>query len=129
MKLMEIYKCSLCGNVIEGVYEGTGGPLVCCGKEMDLLKENSTDAATEKHVPVVTVNGKEVHVVVGEVVHPMTEEHHIAFIEAITENGTVFTKHLKHTDKPEFTFTTEEKVVKVREYCNLHGLWITTDIK
>lgn len=129
MKLLEIYKCELCGNVIEGVFEGKGGPLVCCGEEMKLLEENTVDAAKEKHIPVVTVEGDKVHVVVGSVEHPMTEEHYITFIEAISTEGTVFRKHLKPGQKPEFTFTTNEKIEKVREYCNLHGLWMTTEVK
>lgn len=128
MEVLEIYKCEVCGNIVE-VFTVGGGELVCCNQPMKKMEENSVDAAKEKHVPVVEVNGDKVTVKVGEVEHPMTEEHHIAWIEAITDSGVVYTKHLKHTEKPVFEFTTTEKITKVREYCNLHGLWITTEIK
>lgn len=128
MELLEIYKCESCGNIVEVVTVG-GGELVCCNQPMKKMTENTVDAAKEKHIPVVEVNGNEVTVKVGEVEHPMTEEHHIAWIEAITVEGTVFRKQLKATDKPVFTFTTTEKIDRVREFCNLHGLWSTTEVK
>jgi len=120
-ELNQIYKCPICGNIVEIVGKA-GGTLVCCGKPMLLLEENSVNAAVEKHVPVVEQNGKEVFVKVGEVEHPMTEEHYIQWIEVITENKT-YKKFLKPNEKPEATFIIDEVIVSVREYCNLHGLW------
>jgi len=120
-ELNQIYKCPICGNIVEIVGKA-GGTLVCCGKPMLLLEENSVNAAVEKHVPVVEQSGKEVFVKVGEVEHPMTEEHYIQWIEVITENKT-YKKFLKPNEKPEATFIIEEVIVSVREYCNLHGLW------
>ena len=120
-ELNQIYKCPICGNIVE-IVNNAGGTLVCCGKPMLLLEENSVNAAVEKHVPVVEQNGKEVFVKVGEVPHPMTEEHYIQWIEVITENKT-YKKFLKPNEKPEATFIIDEDIISVREYCNLHGLW------
>lgn len=120
-ELNQIYKCPICGNIVE-IVNNAGGTLVCCGKPMLLLEENSVNAAVEKHVPVVVQNGKEVFVKVGEVQHPMTEEHYIQWIEVITANKT-YKKFLKPNEKPEATFIINEDIVSVREYCNLHGLW------
>lgn len=120
-KLREIYRCPVCGNIVEVLNPGAG-QLVCCGKPMILLKENTTDAAQEKHVPVVekTVNGY--HVKVGSVEHPMLDEHYIQWIELLTPTS-VLRCELKPGCKPEATFTTSEECLCVREYCNLHGLW------
>ncbi|GFP74162.1 desulfoferrodoxin [Clostridium fungisolvens] len=118
----QVYKCEVCGNIVEVVNQA-GGTLVCCGKPMTLKKENTTDGAKEKHVPVVEAVEGGVLVKVGEVAHPMTEEHLIQWIEVITESK-VLRGTLKAGDKPEVYFNTgDEKVVAVREYCNLHGLW------
>ncbi|MBK1813079.1 desulfoferrodoxin [Clostridium sp. YIM B02505] len=118
----QVYKCEVCGNIVEVVNQA-GGTLVCCGKPMTLKKENTTDGAKEKHVPVVEAVEGGVLVKVGEVAHPMTEEHLIQWIEVITESK-VLRGTLKAGDKPEVYFKTgDEKVVAVREYCNLHGLW------
>ncbi|GFZ34017.1 desulfoferrodoxin [Clostridium zeae] len=118
----QVYKCEVCGNIVEVVNQA-GGTLVCCGKPMTLKKENTTDGAKEKHVPVVEAVEGGVLVKVGEVAHPMTEEHLIQWIEVITESK-VLRSTLKAGDKPEAYFNTgDEKVVAVREYCNLHGLW------
>lgn len=120
-KRNEIYKCTGCTNMVEVVIEGTCTP-ECCGKPMKLLKENTTDGAKEKHVPVVekTVDGYIVRV--GEVDHPMTEAHYIQWIELITEDS-VLRKHLTPADKPMAEFKTDAKEVYAREFCNLHGLW------
>ncbi|MDD7462532.1 MAG: desulfoferrodoxin [Prevotellaceae bacterium] len=120
-EVKEIYKCPLCGNIVE-VVNAAGGTLSCCGQPMQLLKENSVDAATEKHVPVVEKIEGGYRVTVGEVEHPMTEEHSIEWIELITETE-VLHKHLKPTDKPVAVFKTDATEVYAREYCNLHGLW------
>ena len=121
--MLKIFKCNHCGNIFEVVNDAKVVP-VCCGEPMRELKANTTDAAQEKHVPEVSVEGNLVKVKVGSVEHPMTEEHHIAFIYLETENG-VARKDLDHTGKPEavFTLAEGEKPVAVYEYCNLHGLW------
>lgn len=124
--MKKLYKCMHCGNIIEMV-EDKGVPVVCCGEKMTLLDPNTTDAATEKHVPVVTVSGNEVTVNVGSAEHPMTEEHHIAFIILETNLGTQ-KKYLDPTGKPEakFSLLEGEKPVAAYEYCNLHGFWKAT---
>ncbi|KEI96741.1 DNA topoisomerase II [Clostridium botulinum A2B3 87] len=121
VKLNEVYKCDVCGNIVQVVH-ASAGQLVCCGKPMRLLEENTTDAALEKHVPVVEKIENGVKVKVGEKKHPMEEKHYIEWIEVITENK-VYKKYLKPGEKPEAEFKLDEEVVKVREYCNIHGLW------
>ena len=117
----EIYKCDICGNIVEVVHN-SGGTLVCCGQPMTLKTENTQDAAVEKHVPVIEKIEGGIRVMVGAVEHPMTVEHHIEFIEVHTENK-VYRKFLKPSEKPVAEFLIEEEVLFVREYCNLHGLW------
>ena len=117
VEVMQVYKCMVCGNIVEVLNVG-GGTLTCCGQPMKLLKENTVDAAVEKHVPVVEVSGNEVHVKVGSVEHPMTNEHYIQWIEVCTENK-VYRKHLQPGEVPEATFTIEgglEAIKSVREY-------------
>ncbi len=120
-KRNEIYKCNLCGNIVEVIVEGGSTP-TCCGEPMQLLKENTTDAATEKHVPVIEKIAGGYRVSVGSVEHPMTAEHYIQWIELVTEDG-VLRKYLKPEDKPVAEFKTDAEEVFAREYCNLHGLW------
>ncbi|MGH4050706.1 MAG: desulfoferrodoxin [Clostridium sp.] len=120
-ELRQIYKCEICGNIVEVVHNA-GGTLVCCGKNMTLQEENIKDAAVEKHVPVFEKIEGGIKVKVGAVEHPMVEAHHIEFIEAHTENK-VYRKYLKPGEKPEAEFKIEEEVLFIREYCNLHGLW------
>jgi len=117
----DVYKCEICGNIVE-VMHSAGGTLVCCGKPMSIQKENTVDAAKEKHVPVIHKEDGKTVVKVGEVEHPMAEEHHIEWIEVHTTNK-VYTKFLKPGEKPEAVFQLNEECVMVREYCNLHGLW------
>ena len=117
----QVYKCPICGNIVE-VLEAGGGTLVCCGKPMDQLIGNTTDAATEKHVPVIEAIEGGYKVTVGSVTHPMLDEHYIQWIELVTEN-TVLRKFLKPGEAPVAVFLTEEKALCAREYCNLHGLW------
>lgn len=112
----EIYKCEICGNIVEVLHEGPG-QLVCCGQPMKLQKENTVDASKEKHVPVI--QGKKVKI--GSIAHPMTTEHYIEWIEAISETGETAKVFLKPNSKPEAKFSF--KPVSAREYCNLHGLW------
>lgn len=120
-KRNEIYKCELCGNIATVLHEGAGA-LVCCGKEMTLLKANTVDAAKEKHVPVIEVKGNTYTVKVGSVPHPMEEKHYIEFIELLTESR-VYRAYLEPGKKPEAEFEIHGKVLGAREYCNIHGLW------
>ena len=123
-KLGEVYKCEICGNITIVVHEGAG-ELVCCGQPMDLLTENTVDAAKEKHVPVIEKIEGGYRVKVGEVAHPMTDKHYIEWIE-LTSGDNVYTKLLKPEDEPVAEFCGckfgDEPVV-ARAYCNLHGLW------
>lgn len=118
------FKCDYCGNIVAMVEE-SGVPLECCGEEMSALTPNTTDGATEKHVPVYEVKDGVVHVKVGDVDHPMIDEHYIQWIEIQTTNGNQ-RKLLKPGDKPEacFALCEGEEVESVCEYCNLHGLWM-----
>ena len=121
-KFQKIYKCERCGNIVDVLHEGPGA-LVCCGVEMVLMEENSVDAANEKHVPIIEKTDNGIIVKVGEVDHPMADEHYIEWIEVI--NGDYSQKKfLKPGDKPqaEFFVPFNENLV-ARSYCNLHGLW------
>ena len=118
---LEVYKCDLCGNIIE-VLHGGAGELVCCGQPMNLLAENTVDAAKEKHVPVVEKTPDGVKVKVGSVAHPMEEKHYIEWIEIIAD-GKSYRQFLNPGETPEATFTVDAEDVTAREYCNLHGHW------
>jgi superoxide reductase len=120
-EVKEVYKCALCGNIVEMLHAGAG-ELVCCGEPMALIKENTVDAAKEKHVPVIERNGDIITVKVGTVAHPMEEKHYIEWIELLAD-GRIYRKHLKPGDKPEAVFMCKAEKVVAREYCNLHGLW------
>lgn len=122
-ELNQIYKCSVCGNIVEVNHTG-GGKLVCCGKPMELQEENTVEASKEKHIPIVEKRDGEVFIKIGSVEHPMVEEHHIEWIELETAEC-LYKKYLKPGDKPEAVFKTDEDIVAVREYCNVHGLWKT----
>jgi len=117
----EVYRCASCGNLISVVH-GAGGSLVCCGQEMMLLKENTTDAAVEKHLPVIEKNGSTVKVTVGKVPHPMEEKHFIEVVSVLTEDR-LYRAYLKPGGTPEATFEIDGAVKCARAYCNLHGLW------
>lgn len=120
----KFYICRHCGNII-GMINDAGVPVMCCGQKMEALVPNTTEAAGEKHLPVVTVDGATVIVKVGEVAHPMTDEHYIQWVYIETENGGQ-RRALKPGDKPEVTFCVgEDKPIAVYAYCNLHGLWRT----
>lgn len=121
VNVMEIYKCKLCGNIVEVVHGG-GGDLVCCGETMTQLKENTVDASKEKHVPVVEKVPGGYKVTVGSVPHPMEDKHYIEWIEVLIE-GKVCRQILKPGQAAEAFFKTEEPILAVRELCNLHGLW------
>lgn len=119
----KFYFCEHCGNLV-GMIDSSGVRMVCCGMKMTELKANTTDAATEKHVPVIEIDGQKVTVTVGSTIHPMTEEHHIAWIYLLTEQGGQ-RKPLDVDGQPIATFaiTEDDKVIAAYEYCNLHGLW------
>ena len=123
---MKFFRCDHCGNFV-GVINDAGVPMMCCGQKMTEVVAGTTDAAVEKHVPVVTVDGNIVKAVVGSVEHPMIEEHYIEWIALETEKG-VQRKTLKAGDAPaaEFALTADDKVVAAYAYCNLHGLWKAT---
>ena len=120
-KNLEIYKCEACGNIVE-VIHGGGGELVCCGESMILMKENTVDAAKEKHVPVIEKVEGGFKVKVGSVAHPMEAKHFIQWIE-LQANGKSYFQFLKPGDVPEAVFNVTAETVTAREYCNLHGLW------
>ena len=121
---MDVYKCGLCGNIVE-VLHGGAGELVCCGKPMDKLEENSVDAATEKHIPVIVRDGQKVTVKVGEVAHPMTPEHYILFVELVYGNTVLRHDFVEGDTVAEATFLVDESVtdLKARAFCNLHAFW------
>ena len=120
---MKIYRCEKCKKIMIEL-QGSACPTMCCGEEMVELVPNTTDAATEKHVPVVTREGNKLSVSVGSVDHPMLEEHYIQFIALETESGFRI-EYLKPGQEPKADFYAEEKAIAVYEYCNLHGLWKT----
>ena len=120
-KQKEIYRCAICGNIVEVIHPA-GGTLKCCGQPMELLTENTTDAALEKHVPVVEKTPEGYKVTVGSTEHPMLDGHYIEWIELATEKETL-RKYLKPGEKPMAEFKTDANAVVAREYCNLHGLW------
>lgn len=116
-----IYKCEICGNIVEVLHAG-GGELVCCGQPMKLMVENTVDAAKEKHVPVIEKAAGGHLVKVGSVSHPMEEKHYIEWIELLAD-GKAYRQFLTPGQKPEAFFAVEAVSVSAREYCNLHGLW------
>lgn len=120
-QLNQIYKCAICGNMVEVVFPGAG-QLVCCGQPMQLLAENSTDAAQEKHVPLIVKTESGFKVKVGLVLHPMEADHYIQWIEALAD-GFIYRKFLRPGDLPEAEFCLQAKEITARECCNLHGLW------
>lgn len=121
---MEFYKCEICGNVAIKPYD-VGNPLYCCGKPMLRLEANTVDAAVEKHVPAVTIENGSARIQIGEVAHPMIEEHHITFICLETKNGYQI-HELSYEDEPRahFAIASDDEPLRVYEYCNIHGLWV-----
>jgi len=118
---LQVYKCSVCGNQVEVIHVG-GGTLVCCNKPMELLSENTTDAAQEKHVPVIEQVDGGIRVKVGAVAHPMQKEHWIEWIEVIAD-GKACRQFLNPGDAPEAVFLVQGDQITARAFCNLHGLW------
>ncbi len=122
----QVYKCDICGNIVEILHEGQEA-LVCCGEPMKLMKEQTADQTNEKHVPVVEKTEKGYKVTVGSTLHPMQEKHYIEWIELITDTG-VFRKHLSPGEEPIAHFEDVGDVVQAREYCNIHGLWALNEV-
>jgi superoxide reductase len=121
-KLREIYKCNVCGNIVEVLHTGVG-ELVCCGQPMELQKEKTQDSAVEKHVPYVEKTKNGILVKIGQnQAHPMEDKHYIEWIQVITD-GAVYRKFLKPGEKPQAEFPIKTDSVQAREYCNIHGLW------
>jgi len=120
-KIGQVYKCSVCGNIVEVLFVG-GGELVCCGQPMNLLEEKTTDEGNEKHVPIIEKTDKGVKVKVGSVPHPMEEKHFIEWIEILAD-GSSCKKFLKPGQAPEAEFETTAANITARIYCNLHALW------
>ncbi|GAG97829.1 unnamed protein product [marine sediment metagenome] len=120
-KLKQIYKCNVCGNIVEVLHTGVG-KLVCCGETMQLMEEKREDVGQEKHLPVIEKMENKVKVKVGSIPHPMEEKHYIEWIELIAD-GKAYRQFLKPGDTPEAVFDVKPEKITVREYCNLHGLW------
>ena len=118
---LQIYKCAVCGNIVEVIHGGVG-ELVCCGQPMELLDEKTADAATEKHVPVIQKIDGGYKVTVGSTLHPMEEKHYIEWIELLAD-GKAYRQFLNPGDAPEAEFGVEAESVTAREHCNVHGLW------
>ena len=121
-KVKQIYKCEVCGNIVEVLHDGAG-ELVCCGQPMKLLEEQTKDATLEKHVPFIEHTSNGILVKIGQKQdHPMQNEHYIEWIELIAD-GESYRKYLKPGDQPQALFCITADSVSAREYCNIHGLW------
>jgi superoxide reductase len=120
-KKLEIYKCMVCGNIVE-VLHGGDGELVCCGQPMENLAEKTADQGKEKHVPVIEKISGGYKVKVGSIPHPMEEKHYIEWIEILAD-GVAYRKFLNPGDAPEAVFNLKANTVTAREHCNIHGLW------
>jgi superoxide reductase len=118
---LEVYKCSVCGNIVE-VLHGGPGRLVCCDQPMEKLVAKTADAATEKHVPVIEKLDGGIKVKVGSVPHPMEEKHLIEWIEVIAD-GKAYRQFLQPGRPPEAVFNIQAEALTAREHCNVHGLW------
>lgn len=120
-KRLDVFKCELCGNIVELLHVGAG-ELVCCGEPMKHLEEKTADRSTEKHVPVIEKVDGGYRVTVGTTLHPMTEEHYIEWIELLAD-GKIYREFLKPGMAPSAFFPIDAEEVSAREYCNLHGNW------
>ncbi|MBD3363491.1 desulfoferrodoxin [Candidatus Dojkabacteria bacterium] len=121
VQLNQVYKCNVCGNMVEIVHASVG-QLVCCNEPMELLEEITEDKGLEKHVPVIEETENGILVKIGSVDHPMEEDHYIEWIEVIT-NGQVYRKFLSPNDEPKAEFNVPIEGAEARAYCNIHGLW------
>lgn len=124
MKELKFFVCKHCGNVVEKLYD-SGVEVICCGEPMMRMEPGTSDGAVEKHVPVYTVEGSTMHVQVGEVPHPMLEEHYIGWIWLATEKGGQ-RNWLSPGDEPraDFVLNPADKPVAIYAWCNIHGLWM-----
>ena len=120
-KLLEIYKCNICGNIVEVVHNGPG-ELVCCKQPMQNMVVGTVDAAKEKHIPEISKKDDRYNIVVGSVEHPMEEKHYIEWIQ-INSGNKSYREFLKAGTAPKAVFDLKEGKITAREYCNLHGLW------
>jgi len=125
-KVKEIYKCNICGNTVEVLVSGQG-TLVCCGQDMELLKEKDSDSNTDldlskKHTPIIEQEPNKIIVKIGEIEHPMTKDHYIKWIE-VNIDGSIFVKKLNPEEKPIAEFKMSGNKISARAYCNIHGLW------
>ncbi|MFO7760403.1 MAG: desulfoferrodoxin [Thermodesulfobacteriota bacterium] len=118
---LEVYKCNVCGNIVE-VLHGGKGDLVCCGQNMQLVEPGTVDAAREKHVPILEKTDNGYKVKIGSVAHPMEEKHYIEWIELIAD-GKAYREFLKPGQPPEAEFCIQANQVTAKEYCNIHGMW------
>lgn len=123
-ELNQVYRCQVCGNIVEVLHTGQG-ELVCCGQPMQLLQANTVDASKEKHVPVVEIANDQITVKVGSEPHPMTADHYLEWIELLVD-GRVYRQNLRPQDLPQVTFAVTGDKISARTYCNLHGLWKNT---
>jgi superoxide reductase len=122
-KLKQIYKCKVCENIVEVIHQGIG-QLVCCNQPMELLETKTEDQGFEKHLPVIERDDDDIVIKVGDIDHPMTDDHYIEWIELMTPT-TIYRQRLHPGMKPIAKFETEAKDIQVRIYCNVHGLWKT----
>ncbi|MDR2967731.1 MAG: desulfoferrodoxin [Methanobacteriaceae archaeon] len=123
-KLNDIYRCNVCGNMVEIIKEGLGESISCCNQEMELLEERQLDVGPEKHIPIIEKDGEKIIVKMGEVPHPMEEEHYICFVELFVGDK-IYRETLEVGDDPKAVFEVCADIddVKAREYCSIHGLW------
>lgn len=121
--ISQVYRCKICGNIVEVLHTGIG-TLVCCGEPMELLSEKTSDVGQEKHVPVIEKTANGIKVKVGSIPHPMEEKHFIEWIQIIVD-GKYCRKFLKPGDAPEAEFDIIAEKISAREFCNVHGLWKT----
>jgi len=120
-QLNQIYRCNICGNIVEVLHTGKG-QLVCCGQPMELLQEKTEEEGQEKHVPVIEKTETGIEIKVGSIPHPMEDSHYIEWIEIIAD-GRIYRKFLKPGDEPKAEFEIKAEKIEAREYCNIHGLW------
>ena len=118
----EVYKCLACGNIIE-VLHGGDGKLTCCAKEMQCMKENTVEASTEKHIPVLTKIDDGYEIKVGAIEHPSEESHYIEWIDVILNDNRNLKKFINPGDSPIIYIKPNAEIIEVKAYCNLHGLW------
>lgn len=121
MERNQIYKCNICGNIVEALFIG-GGTLVCCGQPMELQEEKQQDVGSEKHIPVIEKTDKGILVKIGSIPHPMEETHYIEWIELIVDEKR-YKEFLKPSDSPEAIYCISGENLQARAFCNIHGLW------